>query len=1008
MGPSRCLPLALSLLLVATGWSHGDDAGTWNSLHITPATPAQYVYPYDGRAPKIAVLLHNHDDDAPAPAVLISAVRVNGAKIDPGSDLSGAGPVVIGPLDVALPSLSAAGVWDGRYGTPPAVGETKTYHFEFDFTLAPGAVPYDDDSAPVSTLAQDVQFTNFGETPALGGANHFNGVLRFATPAPSGTNANPKVEVASPYSAWLNIPLSAVPGANATAYSFSQALPARNDLYLRYSAEGYQSQVVWLGLSTSPAPPLDLTLSPAMPLELDYRRATAIATPTGYWRGAASDAEGTFVVFPGQSKWTPASDDSAATALRRTSRIAKYRYDGTKLWEISPGWEIRGGDMSADGRYVAYAPDPTPQSFHTPTENTLVLLDGATGNVLWSKSATIDDPAVGKKLDALEVRFSADAKWLAVGARGTGQVTLIDRATGEFVWSTATDEDFGFGAVTRLCFSPDGRFLYCGSKDGGVRQIDTADGNVVWRRLVYDAPNPNGLTLSSDGAWLAVGSGSGDASVIRSADGSVRWQTTTEAKDAVFSRDARYVVTDAGQIFQTLTGAVRGFTHIAGAAEFLPDGQGVLQIGREFQLFDLGGKLLKTFPAPALAGNPADVPQWVHLSADGRYVVALARDILNPPQTGIVIYERVSAQSSGAAPSLTSMPLSQSVARGRSVILNADVTGTAPLAFQWQQDGVDLVGAQNPCLCILEAADAHVGNYTVRVTNSAGTVLSAPAALAIVAAQEDNPARLANLSVSATVGAEPLTVGCAVGGAGASGTKRLLIRGVGPALAAFQVPGPLPDPMLTLFSGSNPIAANDNWSGDADIAQAGARVGAFGLASASSADAAMIATLGLGSFSVQLGSHDGRSGTGLAEIYDATDTWTTSTPRLINLSARAVAGAGNVLTAGFVVAGPSGKTVLVRGVGPSLAQFGVTRVLSDPKLILFSASGAVASNDDWYQASNALQIATSAELVGAFALDAQSHDAALLITLPPGIYTAQVTGAASDTGDALVEVYEVP
>src|SRR6185436_8123107 len=145
---------------------------------------------------------------------------------------------------------------------------------------------------------------------------------------------------------------------------------------------------------------------------------------TGFWRGAVSESEGTFVAFPGQENWKTAPTDPEARALRAAARIYKYKFDGTKLWEHAPGWEAWAGDMTPDGRYVAYALNPTATSFYTPTENKLVLLDGATGTPIWTKSAPPGDAAIGKKLDSLELAFSPDGKWIAVGSTAGGQVTL--------------------------------------------------------------------------------------------------------------------------------------------------------------------------------------------------------------------------------------------------------------------------------------------------------------------------------------------------------------------------------------------------------------------------------------------------------------------------------------------------------------------------------------------------------------------------------------------------------
>jgi hypothetical protein len=165
-----------------------------------------------------------------------------------------------------------------------------------------------------------------------------------------------------------------------------------------------------------------------------------------------------------------------------------------------------------------------------------------------------------------------------------------------------------------------------------------------------------------------------------------------------------------------------------------------------------------------------------------------------------------------------------------------------------------------------------------------------------------------------------------------------------------------------------------------------------------------------GSYTVQLTSGDATAGTGLAEVYDGTAAFAAGTPRLVNLSARTnvAEGSGGVLIAGFVVAGPSAKTVLVRGIGPALQIFGVTNALADTQLSLFRESALLAANDNWYEAPNALSIGTVATQVGAFGLAPGARDAALLLSLPPGSYTAQVRSVTGAPGNALIEVYEVP
>jgi hypothetical protein len=155
-----------------------------------------------------------------------------------------------------------------------------------------------------------------------------------------------------------------------------------------------------------------------------------------------------------------------------------------------------------------------------------------------------------------------------------------------------------------------------------------------------------------------------------------------------------------------------------------------------------------------------------------------------------------------------------------------------------------------------------------------------------------------------------------------------------------------------------------------------------------------------GSFSIQV--RGAGAGVVLVEAYDAAEA---STSRLTNVSARNRVGTGdNILIAGVTLTGTGTKQLLIRAVGPGLAGFGVTGALTDPRVDVFNSAGLrLVENDNW-----AAAIAPTFANVGAFALPVGSRDAALLTTLPPGSYTVQVRGADDGTGEALVEIYEVP
>jgi hypothetical protein len=359
-------------------------------------------------------------------------------------------------------------------------------------------------------------------------------------------------------------------------------------------------------------------------------------------------------------------------------------------------------------------------------------------------------------------------------------------------------------------------------------------------------------------------------------------------------------------------------------------------------------------------------------------------------------------------PSFTTQPAAQVVAPGTVATFNALATGTGPITYQWRKDGATIAGATTASLTVANVQAGNLGNYTLVATNAIGSSTSNPAALTFIVS---TTGRLTNLSIrsGAGTGAQVLIVGLVIGGADTTGTKPLLIRGVGPALGGFGVPGFLVDPTLSVFSGTTVVAANDNWAGDPQVTSIGTQVGAFAFPSTTSRDAALYhAGLAAAAYTVQISGVGGTTGVALAEIYDATpvNIFVSSTPRLVNVSARTQVGTGaDILITGFSIGGATAKTLLIRAVGPTLSVFGVTGVLTDPKLDLFSGSTLLQSNDNW---GGGAIIATTATNVGAFALDGTSKDAVLLVTLQPGSYTAQVSGVGNTTGVALVEIYEVP
>jgi probable HAF family extracellular repeat protein len=301
------------------------------------------------------------------------------------------------------------------------------------------------------------------------------------------------------------------------------------------------------------------------------------------------------------------------------------------------------------------------------------------------------------------------------------------------------------------------------------------------------------------------------------------------------------------------------------------------------------------------------------------------------------------------------------------------------------------------------------GSQTVTATDAGISSIFGSVPLSVTLSLAPSRAgRIVNLSARASVGTvgNILIAGFVIHG---TGTKTVLLRGVGPALALdpFDVAGALALPQLTLVSAASGgiLATSAAWGGDPTLSAAFSQQGAFPFA-ASSADSAMLQTLPVGNYTSSVSGINSTTGVALAEIYDADVASTSSS--LVNISARAYVGSGaNILIAGIVVEGNPVK-VLIRGIGPTLglAPFNVPGVLAQPEVLLFNANGSELGGSTGWGGDPTLSAAFSE--VGAFPLPTGSADAAMVFILPAGNYTAQLSGQNGTTGVGLLEIYLIP
>ncbi|MGD1030285.1 MAG: immunoglobulin domain-containing protein [Opitutaceae bacterium] len=403
-----------------------------------------------------------------------------------------------------------------------------------------------------------------------------------------------------------------------------------------------------------------------------------------------------------------------------------------------------------------------------------------------------------------------------------------------------------------------------------------------------------------------------------------------------------------------------------------------------------------------------------------------------------------------SAPTITTQPAGQSVSVGANVTFTVAATGSGPFTYQWEKNGSPISGATSSSLSLSSVQTSDTGNYSAVVKDANGlTTTSTAASLsvsAVLSPQTITFSPIGSVAIDVPVSLKAtsssgLSVAFAVqsGNATITGGSTLTLLDANPVTVVASCPGNstysaapnVTQTVTAVSSGNIPVIGTQPAS---QTANAGAGVTLSVAASSNSSltyqwklngvniPGATGATLSLSNVgTTQAGSYTVVVTNQYSSVTSNAGIVTVAvTTHPINISSRAYVGTGSqVLVIGFVISGQSSETILIRGDGPSLSQQGVLGVLATPQLTLYDISGnVIATNIGWGNAPAAgsstvasdLQSATSAifSSVYAFALPSGSADCALVATLPPGAYTAQVSGVGGTTGVALMEVYDVP
>jgi len=290
-----------------------------------------------------------------------------------------------------------------------------------------------------------------------------------------------------------------------------------------------------------------------------------------------------------------------------------------------------------------------------------------------------------------------------------------------------------------------------------------------------------------------------------------------------------------------------------------------------------------------------------------------------------------------------------------------------------------------------------VANPTPTATPTATVAPTATATATPTATPTASPARALNISTRAQVdtGNNVMIGGFIITG---NAAKPVVIRGLGPSLGAFGVQNVLADPLLELRGANGSlIMKNDNWKDDQRSQIEGTL-----FQPTDDHESVIVASLPPAGYTAVLMGKNQPGGVGLVEIYDTNNAVDS---QLANISTRAFVRTGdNVMIGGFTLGANVNSTrVAIRGLGPSLSQFGLTNLLANPVLEVHNASGTImVSNDDWQS-----DPVSAAQLTTNNLAPQDPHESGIFMSLPAGPFTAILTGKNGGIGIGMIEIYNL-
>jgi hypothetical protein len=670
-------------------------------------------------------------------------------------------------------------------------------------------------------------------------------------------------------------------------------------------------------------------------------------------------------------------------------------YSGNIFRNVGGAWQLmalngaNGTSPHADSRAMAF--DADGNILHTCDGGIFKLSDPNAATRRWS---SINGDI--KVTEAHSSNYDPVSRNFMSGAQDNG--VSFQRTVGNLVWAQAAQGDGGRVATDADQTVHAGTSLryYCSQKFGG------------FSRQTYDA---NGTAVGAPaGAGLMITAGAGAGQTLNAFDTTIQF-TQPYALNQI---DPRRILIGTTNIYESLdmgdtlsnlgpAGATTGDgtntgsspltygSRLNGAA--MPD---VFYVGAGNQIIHrvtIGNPLTTiTYPGDVVRGIVMDPQNYKRV-----FVLDSANKVFGSADEGAT-WTNLTGNLATLTDSVRAIELYNPDASFSKAVLHVAGAGGA-----WQLPNPTAAGNWT----VTSAGMPNVLVYDLHYDYANNVLTAGTLGRGVFTLGTTTTGSVANISTRLPIGTGDnlLITGFIITGPAGS-TKKVLVRGIGPST---NVPGLLADPTLELRdAGGVLLGKNDNWKttqlGGVITADQVADIQATGAAPTNDAESALIATLAPGNYTAQIRGANDTTGIGVAEAYDLS---LTSAAKLANVSTRGFVQTGdNIMIGGFIVLNNSVK-VAVRAIGPSLAGAGVTGALADPTLELRGANGAIiVANDDWKLRTDGSSQQAEIEATGV--APTNDLESALVATLQPGNYTAQIRGKNNTTGIGVVELYVLP